>query len=167
MELWDVYDINGNKTGKTVERGELNGTVNLGEDEYHLIVHVWTVNSKGEFLISKRTPNKRFPNMWESTGGSALIGESSFDASIREAKEELGVNLKAENAKFFKRYTERKVIIDVWTFRQDVNIDDVVFQEGETNDAKLADKEEILEMIKEGKFFNNVYVNELFEFLNV
>ena len=35
MELWDVYDINRNKTGKTAVRGE-----GLPEGGYHLVVHV-------------------------------------------------------------------------------------------------------------------------------
>lgn len=68
MELWDILDGDGNKTGKTVERGKP-----MGQDEYHLLVHVWINNSKGEFLITKRTPNKIFPNMLERTVGAAML----------------------------------------------------------------------------------------------
>ena len=60
MELWDILDGNGNKTGKTVERGKT-----MRQDEYHLSVHIWIKNSNGEFLITKRTANKKIlPNMW-------------------------------------------------------------------------------------------------------
>ena len=42
MELWDVYDINRNKTGKTAVRGE-----GLPEGGYHLVVHVCIIGSDG------------------------------------------------------------------------------------------------------------------------
>lgn len=40
MEFWDILDRNGNKTGKTVERGKP-----MRQDEYHLVVQVW-INQK-------------------------------------------------------------------------------------------------------------------------
>jgi hypothetical protein len=47
MELWDVYDINRNKTGKTAVRGE-----GLPEGGYHLVVHVCIIGSDGRMLSS-------------------------------------------------------------------------------------------------------------------
>ena len=88
IELWDILDEDGNKTGELVARGRP-----MKQDEYHLVVHVWIRNSKGQFLISKRTPNKTFPNMWETTGGSAIKGEDSLSAALREVREEIGINL--------------------------------------------------------------------------
>lgn len=35
MELLDILDGNGHKTGKTVERGKT-----MGQDQYHLVVNV-------------------------------------------------------------------------------------------------------------------------------
>ena len=49
MELWDVYDVVRNKTGRTMVRGET-----FAEGDYHLVVHVCIFNSKGEMLIQKR-----------------------------------------------------------------------------------------------------------------
>ncbi|WP_008826837.1 NUDIX hydrolase [Haloplasma contractile] len=37
-----------------------------------LSIHVWILNEEGEFLITKRTPNKSLPNMWETSGGATL-----------------------------------------------------------------------------------------------
>lgn len=34
MELWDVYNINKEKTGKKVKRGD-----DLNNDEYHIVVN--------------------------------------------------------------------------------------------------------------------------------
>ena len=36
MELWDVLDEHGNKTGKIVDRG-----TELGQGEYRLVIDVW------------------------------------------------------------------------------------------------------------------------------
>ena len=47
MELWDVLDKHGNKTGKIIERGKP-----MIKGEYFLIVDVWIINNKSEFLIS-------------------------------------------------------------------------------------------------------------------
>lgn len=63
----------------------------MEDGEYHLSVHVWLLNHNGEFLLIKRSPNKGYPNMWESTGGSAIAGDDSLSAAIREVKEETGL----------------------------------------------------------------------------
>jgi len=164
-ELWDVLDENGNKTGKIAERGP------MGAGEYHLVVHVWIVNSKGEFLISKRTPNKTFPNMWECTGGSAVAGDDSLTTAIKEVQEELGIVLAANNGELFKRYRrnyyESGDFVDVWLFRQEVDLSDIVLQDGETCGAMLADRDKINRMIDEGIFIcSNIfpYLDEFFEY---
>ena len=48
-ELWDILDVNGGKTGRIIERGQA-----MDDGEYHLAVHVWIHNRKGEWLISNR-----------------------------------------------------------------------------------------------------------------
>ena len=88
MEKWDLYTKYREKTGKEHIRGE-----KLPEDLYHLVVHIWIRNRKGEYLISQRSANRSAnPLMWESVGGSVLKGESSVQGAIREVKEERGVS---------------------------------------------------------------------------
>ena len=87
-ELWDVYDEDRNLTGRLHRRGDP-----LKKGDYHLVIHVWILNSRGEFLLTKRSPNKGFANLWETTGGSALAGDDSLTAAIREVKEETGLRL--------------------------------------------------------------------------
>jgi hypothetical protein len=55
---------------------------------------------------------------------------------------------------------------DVWLFRQDFELADVVLQEFETIDAKLPLPEEILELAKNGDFIPSSYLNDLFEISN-
>ena len=162
MEIWDIYDENRVKTGKTVRRGQP-----MAQDEYHLVVHVWIKNSNGQYLISKRTPNKTFPLMWESTGGSATTGENSLEAALREVKEEIGITLNPNMGKCVFRFKRQHIkcsdFLDVYLFEQDININDVVYQEDEVCGAKLVTKEEILNMIDKGEFVAVFkYLNELF-----
>ena len=96
IEYWDVYDKNKQKTGRLMKRGEL-----LKEDEYHLIVHIWIKNSKGEFLIQQRSETVKNPLVWSATGGSVVAGEDSYTGAIREVKEELGLDLTNHNGYLF------------------------------------------------------------------
>ena len=86
MEKCDLYTKYREKTGKEHVRGE-----ELPDGLYHLVVHVWIRNSKGEYLISKRAADRTVnPLMWESAGGSVIKGEDSIEGAIREVKEEVG-----------------------------------------------------------------------------
>ncbi len=141
MELWDIYDENGNLTGRTTPRME--GGASMPEGEYHLAVTVVTVNSRGEIFCTRRSPEKPlFPGMWENTGGSVLAGETSLQGAIRELKEETGLTAAPEDLTFFYRIKRADSFMDVYFLRRDFSIDEVVFQLGETNGAKWFPYEE-------------------------
>ena len=146
-EIWDVYDAERNLTGRTHRRIDP-----LPEGDYHLVVFVWLRNSKGEYLISKRAPNKGYPNMWENTGGSAIAGDDSLSAAIREVKEEIGLDVAPENGKLIISEISWDSFFDVWLFEQDFDLADVVLQENETVDAKYATLDEIEQMIRNDEF---------------
>jgi mutator protein MutT len=44
-------------------------------------------------LVCQRPPHKRHGGLWEFPGGKVEPGESDFQASVREASEELGVSV--------------------------------------------------------------------------
>ena len=96
-ELWDVYTINRKMTGKTCIRGEQS---TLADDEFHLWVMVWIKNPEtGKYLISQRAADKTVdPLKWETVAGHSVSGETSLDAALREVYEEVGIELKAEDA---------------------------------------------------------------------
>lgn len=157
-EIWDIYDENRQLTGRTHKRIEP-----LQRGDYHLVVHVWIMNKNGEFLITKRSPNKGYPNMWESTGGSALSGDDSITAAIREVKEETGLDVCKENGKCVLTLQRVDNFCDVWLFKQEFNISNVILQETETSAAKAVTKGEIRQMIKNGEFMPFSYIEKLFE----
>jgi isopentenyldiphosphate isomerase len=163
MELWDVYDKYRQKTGRTHERGNP-----MNEGDYHLVVHVWIVNDKGEFLIQKRQPWKTgWPNMWDgSAAGSAILGDSSEAAAIRETKEELGVDLDVSKGEVLFTIKSSSSFEDIWLIRQNVDISDLKLQYEEVADAKWATLEEIKLMMQAGEFISLDYYDDLFEMIN-
>ncbi|GHU90668.1 NUDIX hydrolase [Clostridia bacterium] len=147
-EYWDVLDENRNPTGRTHKRGEP-----LSDGDYHLVVRAWILNSKGEFLITRRAFNKiGFPGMREIPSGSATVGEDSLTATIREAGEESGITLLPEDAELFSTYRRGNSFYDNWLFRQKFDLRDVILQDGETIDAKSATCSEISAMMERGEF---------------
>ncbi|HIV18719.1 MAG TPA: NUDIX domain-containing protein [Candidatus Merdivicinus intestinigallinarum] len=163
IELWDIVDEHGNRTGKTMVKG-----TPMKKGEYHLSVSVWIQNDAGDYLVSQRVPTKIAPNMWETTGGAAISGEDSLSAALRETKEELGVTLYPENGRVLKSYTyphssgDGAAYIEVWLFRQNIDIETVVLQKEETCDVKWASKEQIKQMMDQNIFIKFDYIDELF-----
>lgn len=159
MELWDLYTEDRKLTGIEHIRGE-----KLPDNMYHLVVHVWIKNSKGEYLISQRSASRpTFPLMWECVGGSVLKGESSIDGAIREAKEEVGVELLPDNGKLIfsknrkiidgKRFND---IVDVWLFQYD---GDVTLNNATTDEVKQIvwmNKNQILDLFKQNKLVDTL-----------
>ena len=156
-ELWDLLDEDGNPTGKTHRRGDP-----LAPGERHLSVSVWMRNSRGEFLLTQRAANKGYPHLWECTGGAAVAGDDSLSAALRELREETGLIARPENGQRLFRFAHPDGFSDVWLFKQDFNLDDVVFQPGETCGAQCASPERILEMQSEGLLVPYDYLPELF-----
>ena len=161
MEFWDLYTENRERTGKILIRGE-----RIPDGAFHLAVHVWIRNSKGEYLISRRSAaRQRFPLMYECVGGAVLQGEDSLHAAIRETEEEVGVRLQAENGKLLFSEVRRKFhnILDVWLFSYNGEIDlsrattDEVAGSGWMTREQILDlyeKKELVETL--GYFFEKV-----------
>lgn len=125
-EIWDLYNENRELLRKDHIRGE-----QLPIDGYHLVVHVWIRNSKGEYLISQRSANRPTnPLMWECVDGSVVKGEDSLQGVLREVKEEVGIDLLPEKGQVvlsdIKKIEFGKVvnkIVDVWLFDYDGEVD--------------------------------------------
>lgn len=159
-EVWDIYDENRNKTGRTMIRGE-----EVKKGDYHLVVHVCIFNSKGEMLIQKRTLNKKsHPGMWDvSVGGSAISGDSSQTAAERETLEEIGLKINLQNKRPRLTLNFDEGFDDVYLIKKDLNIEELKLQPEEVSEVKWAKLDEILEMLKTNKFVT--YDEELLRLL--
>ena len=151
MEKWDILNAQGTPTGKTVVRGR----TFLRPGEYHLVVHIWIVSSKGELLIQKRRKEKKLmPGEWAATGGSAFSGESSLSAAKRELAEELGIKARESELRFIKRIKRRNSLVDVWFTMCDTPAENLTLQKGEVALARWVDTKTFSEMVEKGKFHN-------------
>ena len=149
-EFCDIYDIHRNKTGRLHERGK----PDMQAGDYLLAVIVWIMNSKNEFLISKRSESRWKAGMWQSTSGCAIAGDDSLSASLREVKEELGITLNPTSGRMFKQHNKEGLIFDEWLFCQESDISDVVLQPDETCDVMWASREHINKLIDENRFIS-------------
>lgn len=149
-ELWDIYDKNKNKTGRFAERG----VYEFKSGEYHLVVVALIINSKKEILITKRAETKKKePLKWELTGGGVQAGETSLQGILRETSEEIGMRFAPKDATFLKEIRKNDVpsaFKDIWLFKNNSQIEDIKFEDGEVIDAKWVTIEQFLEM-KENK----------------
>lgn len=161
MEKWDILNAAGEPTGKTTLRGQRK----LRPGEYHLVVHIWAVSSKGNFLIQRRSENKKLmPGEWAATGGAAISGEDSYTAANRELYEELGIPSNKYTLKKLTRIKRRNSLLDIWFINTDIKSENLRLQKSEVAEAKWVSREELEEMIDKGEFHNYgvEYFNTLF-----
>ena len=153
MEVWDILDEDGNKTGKTMQKGD---KIVWQKGIYHQAADVWIINSEKKILIQKRSSQKKLqPNVWAMTGGSVIKGESALDALKRETLEELGIELNIKKAIKIHHYKTGNVWVDEYIVKQDINLQDIVMLLEEVSDVKFATFAEIEKIYEDNNFFKN------------
>lgn len=148
MEKRDLYDINRNLTGETIYKGEP-----IPDNRYIIVVLSLMQNSKGEFLIQKRSVQK--DGKYASTGGHVKSGETSIQGIISEIKEEIGLNVQENELELI--YTDREdkeqVFFDVYYLNKDFDIADLVLEEDEVESVEWASLDRIKQLINDGFFW--------------
>lgn len=165
MELWDIYDKDKKRTGRTMKRNDWS----MKEGDYHLTVLGVIERTDHKFLITKRVMTKSWaPGWWEVSGGAAMAGEDSKDAVIREIKEETGLDVSnAEGGYAFTYKRENKeeqnnYFVDVYRFKMDFDETELQLQEEETSGYKLATLDEIKKFAEEGIFLHYDSIKQVF-----
>lgn len=161
MEQRDLYDINRNLTNETIYKGE-----KIPEGRYILVVLAIIRNSKGEFLIQKRSLQS--DGKYGSTGGHAKTGESSIEAMLTEIKEELGLTLNKEELKlvFSGREDSTQVFFDLYYLEKDIDLESLTLQKEEVESAHWLSFNEIENLIKDGLFLEN-HIEELYRVIDI
>src|SRR2546430_16552019 len=86
----------------------------------HRAVHVLVFNSRGETFLQKRSMQKdRQPGLWDSSASGHLdSGESYDDCAVREAREEIGLELSSPPQRVFKLAASPETDQEhVWVYR--------------------------------------------------
>lgn len=153
MEKRDLYDENRKLTGETIFKGE-----KIPKDKYIVVVLIFIQNSKGEFLIQKRSARKN--GKFATTGGHPKSGESSIQGIITEVEEEIGLKLNPKDLKLYfsgKSEAER-VFWDDYYVKMDIqDIKQLKLQEDEVSSIEWLSENEIINLVKQDKFFKNHY----------
>ena len=165
MEYWDIYDANKNRTGRLMKRND--GC--LKDGEYHLSVLGVVARPDGRYLITKRVMTKAWaPGWWEVSGGAAQAGEESYDAVLREVREETGLDVSnAEGGYVFTYHRENpgegdNYFVDVYRFVLDFKEEDLKLQTEETDGYRLATAEEIKALADQGVFLHYDSIKRVF-----
>ena len=146
MELWDIYDADKKPTGRTMKRNDWC----LKDGEYHL-TKAWA------------------PGWWEVSGGAAQAGEESYEAVLREVKEETGLDAgNAEGGYLFTYKRENpgegdNYFVDVYRFVMDIDDKDLHLQTEETDGYMFATPDQIREFAEQGIFLHYDSITQAFE----
>ena len=146
MEIVDVYDIHGNKLNKTIVRG--NGQ-DLKTGEYVKAVSIW-IKSGIRFLIQKVSKEKG--DLWAVTSGAVSSGYESLEQAVIECKEELDLTVKKEDLQYMGNMIFNNVIIDVYLYDSEEDLEAINFtlQESEVAEIAWLSGNEIEDMILRG-----------------
>lgn len=148
MELVEIVDMNGNPTGKIVDKEEAH-VKNL----LHNGVIIFVINDKNQILLSKRSANKKYnPNKWEVCGGHVHAGEEIEEAAVREITEELGLNKNEVTLssllykECFKNKTDSHIFY-YYYIKCNKGATEFKIQENELSEVKWFEIDKIIELI--------------------
>ena len=173
LELFDILNEDGSKTGIVKERG-----VAHREGALHGTVHIWIVreNEKSgyDILLQKRSNNKdSHPGCYDiSSAGHISAGDEIMESALRELWEELGLSVQPEQLELFgtthvkfektfygKRFRDNEISSD-FVYRQPVDIDKLNLQESEVSEVRWMDYEECRQKVAQGSMPNCINPEE-------
>ena len=159
MELIDVLDENGVKTGRVATREEIHR-----EGLWHRVIVVAILNDQNEILLQQRSHNKeKNPDLWDiSAAGHISAGQDSLSAAAREINEEVSVNLGRHisisdfrymlSCRVEENYGDGMIdrqFCDFFVLRQpDLRLDEIKIQASEVQAVKLCTMSELRNLIE-------------------
>lgn len=148
MELLDIYNNNGERTGKTITRGDK--SIILSDDEHIAVAVIFIENSKNEFLIQKTSIEKG--GKYSSTGGHICSGETPIESIKREVKEELGITIDSDDIKELGYLLYDKPLRYMFYLRKDIDTATIQIQEDEVESVRYMTVQEIKNIIEQDNF---------------
>ncbi len=153
----DVYDADRRPTGLVIDRR----SQGLGPGQYMLYAIVMVCDARGRMLITRRALDKAWAaGWWEVPGGGVCAGETTRQAAIREAGEEVGLDLTRATLELLWSYRNDdpgftdNYFADIYRATLDFSVGDVRLREREATEFALASWEEVQELGREGRFLH-------------
>lgn len=173
MEMFDVIDMDGNKTGVIKERGVVHR-----EGALHGTSHIWIArkNEKSgyDILLQKRSAWKdSHPGCYDiSSAGHIGAGDEALASALRELEEELGIQARPEDliefgvqyknyeGEFYGRPFKDNQRSILYLYKGPVDMDELVLQESEIESVIWMDYKEALEAIRNNTMKHCIYEEE-------
>ena len=173
MERLDIVDENGMPTGETVAR-----VVAHREGIRHRTSHVWIFRKRGtvvQVLLQKRSDNKdSYPGCYDiSSAGHIPAGCDFIPSALRELKEELGVDIRAEELiycgqrhfmfeqEFHGELFRDNQVSNVYALWLDKEAEDFTLQKEEISEVQWMDFSDCREAVQENRIPHCIYMEEL------
>jgi len=155
MEYSDILTPEGKLTAQKKSREDVHK-----HGDWHQSTHVWILNSRGELLIQKRSPNKpNAPNKWDSSaGGHVLAGDTPIESAQKEVEEELGIKVDKKELQYLFTIKRSSVqnegkylnneFENVFLFKKDLDLKKLNFQKEEITELKFIPWQELKKKIE-------------------
>ena len=147
MEYLQVFDENKIMLNEKIER-ELKKTLPSGK--YFMIILLFIQNEKGEFLVQKTSVNRN--NELAFPGGHVTYGDDGLKTVIKEAKEELDIDLTPDEVKLIDTLRFEYAYAELYYTNKKIDIDKLKLQEEEVDYVKWYSIEQINKFIEENNF---------------
>ena len=140
-ELLKVYSADGHCLGM-----ELRSKVH-NEQLFHEEVAIWIINSNKELLLEKRSLAKKLnPGRYSLCAGHVVGDDSVEDTLIREAQEEIGLNLQTYDYQYVTVVTRREpnnyCFSHHYILFADINLANLTIQSEELSEVIYIDYQE-------------------------
>lgn len=163
MELLDVLDPDGRRSGRVSERGVVHR-----EGSFHAAAHVWVARARADggydLLLQKRSMEKdSFPGCYDvSAAGHIEAGEDARTTAVRELSEELGIRAEADSLYYVgERLSDHsgsfhgKPFINhekssVYLYQGSVDIQELTLQRSEVEEVRWMDAADCLKRVRNG-----------------
>lgn len=178
MELFDIINSDGTKTGIIRERG-----VAHREGSMHATAHIWVVRPKEQgfdVLLQKRSFQKNsFSGCYDtSAAGHISAGDTHLPAAIRELSEELGIQAQADDLTYIgthycETHTEfnnipfhDRELSHIYIYDKPVDIDSLQLQTEEVDSVCWLDMNECLKKMQDSEFLHCIEPGEFRKLYN-
>ena len=159
MEQWDIYDRQGNLTGRVKKKHAV-----LAPGEFHLAMEAWIVNSNQQILVQKRSEQcEILPGKWALTTGRMVAGEDSLSGCVREIGEELGISVQKQDIHFITRIFQTDSIWDLYWVKKDIAEDACRLQAEEVAGVRWVTVSEFRRMMEQGEMFRYPEIEDILD----
>jgi isopentenyl-diphosphate Delta-isomerase len=147
-ELIDVLTESGAPTGVVKEKSAVHR-----DGDWHRSSHIWIVSGRSVLLQRRALAKSTWPGLWDiSVAGHISAGESAIDAAIREAREEIGIEVASEELERIgtlryhcvlrEGYVENE-IHEVYLLRRDVDLSSLTLDPSEVAEVRWVQIEDL------------------------